>query len=150
MLRFRCPDTKIELISIRTLKTSHFRPLQKKQINADPSHWREQTFDNPSNNQIHFILHRNQVKFDPSYWNRVNLDHLHKMQANFACSHKKQVMLAPRSNPILISTTHTTKSISSPHWNQVKFDLAHWDHVDLNFDHHHKNHVNFHARAKNK
>ena len=28
---FRCPDTKIELISILTLKTSHFRPLHKKQ-----------------------------------------------------------------------------------------------------------------------
>ena len=46
------------------------------------------------------------------------------------------------------STTHTTKPISSLHWNQVKFDPLHWN--EVNMDHPHKNQVNFHAHHKNK
>ena len=34
--RFRCPDTKIELMSMETLKTSLFRKPHKNQVNADP------------------------------------------------------------------------------------------------------------------
>ena len=34
--RFRCRDTKTELISIQMLKASHFRPPHKNQFNSDP------------------------------------------------------------------------------------------------------------------
>ena len=34
--RFRCPDTKIELISIQTLKTRHFRPPDENEVSFYP------------------------------------------------------------------------------------------------------------------
>ena len=40
--RFRCPDTKTEVISIQRPKTSHFRPPHKNQANSDPTLKRNQ------------------------------------------------------------------------------------------------------------
>ena len=80
--RFLCPDTKTQLISILTLKTSHFRQLDKNQIDV------EVIFDNLHNNQILLILNCNQVKFDPPHWNQFNPNYPQKTQVNFLLTQK--------------------------------------------------------------
>ena len=128
--------TKTKSICIVTIKTSGFCPTSKKQV----------IFDHLHDNQINFIptLKSNKIwsptlesgEFGPAHKNQVII-HVHTKNKSFSASISSK----------LVSTTHTTpKSISSLHWNQVKFD-PHWDQV--NFDHH-KNQVSFHAHTKNR
>ena len=54
--RFGCPGTKIELISVQTLKPSHFRPPHKtKSVPTLPL--KSNQFRPPTNNQINLVLH---------------------------------------------------------------------------------------------
>ena len=80
--------------------------------------------------------------------NQVNLD-AHTITKWFSARTQKTKSVPISHTEIKsISKTHTTKSISSVHWNKVKFDLPHWNQV--NFAHLHKNQVNFDVHTKPK
>ena len=106
------------------LKTSHFRPLHKNQINADPPHWSEVIFYNPLNNEIRFILHWNQIKSDPPHCNQGDLDHHTKSKSicmlrlkasDFRPCFKNQVNFDhPHNNQISFIPTLKSSQIRSP------------------------------------
>ena len=100
---FRCPDTKSHSISIRTLKASHFRPLHKNQINADPPHCNEVIFDNPQTT----------TKYVSSYTRIKSSSIPHINQTNFDPNTKTKSFSTPKQKP---------SHFRSPHKEQVNFD----------------------------
>ena len=200
--------TNTKLISIQTLKPSHFRPPHKNQTNCDPYteiklssiplNWNQVNFDahtktkrfaariqNPSQlrlptqkpsqsittlknksisaRRVNFDRPNKKKKSDPNaktksnsiphtkiifrrhHWNQDNSIPTLK-ESQFRCpdiktklisiqtqkssifrpQHKNQVNSDPCNEIKSTSTTHTTKSISFLHWNQVKFDPPDW------------------------
>ena len=77
-------NTKIKLISTRSLKSSQFRcPDTKNQVNFDPD-TKPMSFSTPTQKPSQFrSRHRNQIKFDPLHWNQVNFDHPHENEVRF-------------------------------------------------------------------
>ena len=88
------PRHKTKLISIHTLKPSHFRPPHKNQVNSDlyteiksksiTNKWNQVSFDNAYKNEVKIRCpHKNQVILGQHTKNQVNFDHPHKNEVNF-------------------------------------------------------------------
>ena len=83
--RFRCPDTKTELILIQMLKTCHFRPPHQNQVNSDPYIEMKSISTNDTTtksisslhwNQTFSSIHHTEIKWPPT-----------RKRSQFWCSH---------------------------------------------------------------
>ena len=151
------PRHKTELISIHTLKTSHFRPPRKNQVNSDPyteiksistTHTTTKSISSLHWNQVKFIPH-NEIKsistihiktksismliikpsdLRPAHKNHVNVDHPHKSQVNFdPNTDVKSISMPPDTKTKLISIQTQSQAIFDPHTKPSQYLSLHWN-----------------------
>ena len=124
------------------LKTSHFWPIHKIQVNPAPPH--SEIKSTSTTHTTKSIPSHTGIKSGSIPAIKVNLEHPHQILSCMVTPKTSDILLAYKTKSI--STTHTTKSISS--LNQVMFDPPHRNQVNLNPPH--KNQVNFPAQPKTK
>ena len=136
------PRHKTPLISILTLKSSHFRPLHKNQIKTDPPHWNEVISTHHTTSKS--ISSYTGIKSSSIPHTKIKSIWTTQTKTKSPCILTLKTIDFRPAYKIYRSTSTTrttTKSISSSHWKQVKSDHPHWDQV--NFDHDSKNQFNF-------
>ena len=120
---FDAPDTKTFLLSIQTLETSHFRPLHKNQIDADPPHWNDVIFDHAHKNQTYFIAAQNEIKSNSIHHTEIkSIWTTHTKLSQFSWSYQKQVISGQHTSNKSIATTYTQPNQFHP-YTEIKSGL---------------------------
>ena len=116
---------KTDFISIHTLKTIHFRPPHRNQVNSDPYTDIDSISTTYTTTNSISSLHWNQVKFHPPHWNPTHnqvISGLHIQTKSISTTHPKTKSIDPRTKNKTFSSHTRTPGQLWPAKKQLNFD----------------------------